>query len=158
MMADSDDKVLDARMLKHVAESLAYEPGKQSLKDKIFTKVLQRIEDTPPPGTVTIKANNGSWLQFAEKIEIKILHTDQASGVTTSLWRLQPGAELPGHPHDTDEECLVLEGEFIIGEHQLCAGDYHLAKRGFTHPASRSPSGGLLMIRSRLDPAHAAIF
>lgn len=156
-MADSDDKVLDARMLQHVAESLAYDTSGQPLKDKIFADVMQRIEDAPPPGTVTIKANKGDWLQLAEKIEIKILHTDHASGVTTSLWRLQPGAELPGHPHDTDEECLVLEGEFVIGEHRLTTGDYHLAKTGFAHPASRSPSGGLLMIRSKLDPAHPAI-
>lgn len=153
-MADSDDTVLDARMLKHVAESLEYEPSGRPLKDKIFARVLQGIEDAPPPGTATIRADKGDWLQLAEKIEIKILHTDQASDATTSLWRLQPGAELLGHAHDTDEECLVLDGEFIIGEHRLGIGDYHLAKKGFTHPASRSPSGGLLMIRSRFDPAH----
>lgn len=154
-MVDSDNEVLGARMLKHVAESLDYEASGQPLKDKIFAGVLQRIDDTAPPGTVTVRENKGDWLPLVAKIEIKILHTDLETGSTTSLWRLQPGAELPSHPHDADEECLVLEGEFIIGEHRLYAGDYHLAKKGFTHPASTSPLGGLLMIRSRLDPAQA---
>lgn len=157
-MADSNGNVLDASMLKQVAESLACEPSGQPLKDKIFANVLRRIEDTPPPGTATIRANRGEWLRVAEKITIKILHTDQISGVTTSLWRLQPGAELPSHPHDNDEECLVLEGEFIIGDHRLQTGDFHLARKGFTHPASRSPSGGLLMIRSKFEFNPAAVF
>lgn len=156
-MADDKEDVLDTGMLRHIAENLADKRAEPALKERVFARVLNRIADTPPPGSVTVRADKGDWLQFAEKIEIKILHTDADSGVSTSLWRLQPGAELPGHAHDQDEECLVLEGEFIIGEHRLYAGDYHLANQGFTHPASRSPAGGLLMIRSRLDPAQLLV-
>ncbi|MFL5101025.1 MAG: cupin domain-containing protein [Xanthobacteraceae bacterium] len=44
--------------------------------------------------------------------------------------RGQPGARLPGHEHDDDEEMYVLAGDLSIGTLTLHAGDYHLARRG----------------------------
>ncbi len=147
-MAEAEDTVFDLDMLNQMAECLDFETLDQPLRDNMFAKIRHRIEDTAPPGTITIKANAGEWRSLTDKIRIKALHTDSLSGVTTSLWRLQPGALLPGHSHSVDEECLVLEGEFFIGEHRLRAGDFHLARKGCTHPESSSPTGGLLMIRT----------
>ncbi len=155
-MTKKDDTVFDASVLDQVAESLDFEPTGQPLQDKMFANILHRIEDTPPAGTITIKADAGDWWPLTDKIDVKALHNDQISGLTTSLWRLQPGAELPSHLHKVDEECLVLEGEFFIGGHRLRAGDFHLANKGCSHPHSSSPTGGLLMIRTRYESAPLA--
>jgi len=42
-------------------------------------------------------------------IEIKVLYSD-ASGITTALFKLDPGAVVPLHEHTALEQTFVLEG------------------------------------------------
>jgi anti-sigma factor ChrR (cupin superfamily) len=97
------------------------------------------------PGTLTVRADAGRWERLARGVERKILHTSP-DGRVTYLIRGQPGARLPGHDHDDDEETFVIEGDLTIGSLTLRAGDYHLARRGFHHPAASSQNGCLLLV------------
>jgi hypothetical protein len=44
----------------------------------------------------------------------------------------------------------VVEGEILIGSHRLSQGDYHLAHAGASAADITSPTGALLMMRSKI--------
>ena len=100
-----------------------------------------------------LRAEEGDWKPFVPGIRIKTLRRDEAEGTQTSLWRIEPGAAVPPHPHTREEECLVLEGSVVHDGVEYFPGDYLLAPPGERHKAFESPNGALLMIRSELIPA-----
>src|SRR5919198_1410387 len=89
------------------------------LFDRIKAAIRADAQDLP--GTLTVRGIQGHWVRLARGLERKILH-GTPDGRVTSLIRGQPGARLPGHEHDEDEEIYVLEGELTIGTLTLRAG------------------------------------
>lgn len=83
-------------------------------------------------------------------ISLRLLRRE--AGVRLALWRLAPGAVIPGHPHRLDEECLILAGELRQGERRFRAGDFILARAGTRQKAVSAPRGALLLIRGEDDP------
>ena len=110
-------------------------------------KIKQRINTHCPEGGKTIYKGEGEWFAISDKISIKILHQDFESKIQSALWRLKPGAVIPGHRHHHDEECLVMEGDIRIGQHKLSSGDFHLMHGGSYHPDLVSDHGALLYLR-----------
>ena len=51
------------------------------------------------------------------------------------------------HVHHAVEECLVLEGEFMLGAHTLRAGDFELGRLGEEHPPATTRTGVLVYLR-----------
>lgn len=102
------------------------------------------------PGTVTVKASEGSWQEIAEGVTVKMLYVDREAGFQSYLMRLAPRAGLPEHPHSKIEECYVIEGEVLIGKKRFKPGDYHLALEGATHPPLVSVTGALVFLRSEI--------
>ncbi len=119
-------------------------------------RVLERVQATARllENTLTIYAKLGEWTPVAPGVSAKKLYAD-ASGYSFLL-RLEPGATLPAHPHDGDEECMVVEGEACIGDLNIVVGDYHLARRGSRHADMVSPTGALLFIRRQAGPRGGA--
>lgn len=105
------------------------------------------------PYAATIRRRDGHWERIAEGVEKKVLFVDRDQGSESYLLRLLPGARLPAHPHRMAEECMMLEGEFSIGELRLTAGDYHAISAGTVHPEIFSETGGLAYIRGELRAA-----
>ena len=64
------------------------------------------------------------------------------------LFRLAPGATIPAHVHEADEECIVLDGEARLGDLHLKAGDFHFAPAGSAHGIIRSAQGCTLYLRT----------
>ncbi|MFL5039155.1 MAG: cupin domain-containing protein, partial [Xanthobacteraceae bacterium] len=95
----------------------------------LFGRIKSAIAAEPGlPGTITVRAGEGGWQTIARGVERKILF--RTEGRVTYLIRGQPGARLPGHAHDDDEELYVLQGDLTMGTLTLRAGDFHLARRG----------------------------
>lgn len=116
-------------------------------------RVMQRIADeqrVPEEPFVTMRADQGAWIQIAAKIEKKVLHVDHETGTESYLLRVQPGAEAPEHVHHEDELCLILEGEITIGNLCLRAGDCHLARKGSRHGIARCETGALVFMQGAL--------
>ena len=112
-------------------------------------KVLARIHGpTSMKELITLRGNEGNWIQVHRGIEIKVLFQDQDSKSRSLLMRVHAGASFPAHEHDGVEECLVLEGEFNMGDLTLRAGDYHLAPQGAAHTELTSRTGALLFFRT----------
>ncbi len=102
------------------------------------------------PGFITIRHNEGEWIEAAPGGWIKILSTDAATGAVTYLAKLSPGFSLPAHPHPVGEECLMLEGDLRLGDVILKAGDFHYAPPGVTHGRLKTENGALVLLRGIL--------
>jgi quercetin dioxygenase-like cupin family protein len=95
-----------------------------------------------PPTTGAI-----GWRAVVPGVMVKLLRRDPGSGERTMLMRFRPGAVLPGHPHPTDEACLVLAGAVVSNNRLLRTGDYQAIPAGEPHAPVTSPEGALVFVR-----------
>lgn len=151
-MSMNDDKVvmtnaLGADTVALLAANHASVELPAALKLRMRNAILEKVAAESAcltPGFQTIRAAEGEWMQAVPGAAIKILHQSPDSPVVTYLARLEPGFEMPGHPHPYDEECIMLEGEMWLGDLHLKAGDYHFAAKGVLHGKLRTETGALV--------------
>lgn len=139
---------LDAELAAQVAAELAPTELSAERRDRLRECVLVRARDIAPPGTSTVRDDQGQWQRLSDKIELKLLRVDAKAGNQTLLMRVAPGGFLPPHVHEHEEEFFVLEGECHIGNHQLFAGDAHFAAAGSRHETITTRSGVTVLLRT----------
>jgi quercetin dioxygenase-like cupin family protein len=149
---DDAAETMDEALMDSLAGALAPIELSSERREAMRTRILGRIADQPPPGTRTLRANEGEWIRVNELVHVRLLRQDIASNSQTVMIRMLPGAEVVAHRHTQEEECVILEGEVTIGAHRLRAGDVHLASPGAKHAPIRTVHGALLMIRSEIPP------
>jgi anti-sigma factor ChrR (cupin superfamily) len=149
---DPGDDVLDAAVIARLAESVAAVELTAAQRTAMHERILARIDSDAPPDTFTVRAADMQWVTVGEGVEVKVLRVDRERNDQTVLIRMQAGAVVVGHRHTQEEECLVLEGEVLVGGFRLARGDMHVAKPGARHPPITAPRGALLLIRSELPP------
>jgi anti-sigma factor ChrR (cupin superfamily) len=76
-------------------------------------------------------------------IQIKVLYADDA-GLTTALFKLEPGAVVPLHEHTALEQTYVLEGTLEDHEGVCGPGQFVWRPAGNQHEA-RAPNGALIL-------------
>ena len=76
-------------------------------------------------------------------IQIKVLYTD-ASGITTALFKLAPGAVVPLHEHTALEQTYVIEGSLEDHEGTCGPGQFVWRPAGNRHEAV-APRGAVLL-------------
>jgi len=115
-------------------------------------KLLARLRTNSSPqkfaldSFVTIRANEGEWRQIFEGVSVKQLFADKERGTVTSLYKVGAGARIPPHNHAGLEQCLIIEGDFILNDEEYGPGDFTCALTGSTHEVSYSNRGALLLI------------
>jgi anti-sigma factor ChrR (cupin superfamily) len=153
----ASDATLDKALIARLSDAVTPVDPPAALADRM----RQRVMDSSRTGTTVLRASDGEWKKLLPGITIKTLHIDRDSGTQTSLWRLQPGARIPPHPHSKAEECLILEGTIIHNDITYQQGDFLLATPGERHQDFIAPNGALLMIRGERIPnrllLHAAM-
>jgi anti-sigma factor ChrR (cupin superfamily) len=77
-------------------------------------------------------------------IEMKLLCRDEARGMSTILFRMAPGAEVPLHEHTDIEQTYVMEGYLEDAEGRCGPGEFVWRPAGNTHVA-RAPEGALFL-------------
>lgn len=77
-------------------------------------------------------------------IEMKILYSDPASGMSTILFRMAPGAMVPQHEHTALEQTYMLEGSLVDDEGEAGPGGFVWRPGGNVHVA-RAPQGALFL-------------
>lgn len=150
-----DDPALqevEARLHEALALSAAEIAPPAGLREQILERARKAAQ--APEHTLTVFADQDNWKTILPGVHMKHLYADQ--GARSFLLRLDPGAVLPGHPHDGDEECMVLSGELYLGDFRVAAGDYHLARRGSRHGDIRAPNGALIFLRSKTSAQYDA--
>ena len=100
------------------------------------------------PGSVRI--DQAPWQRFLPGIDVKVLNAQDST--ETAIWRMQPGAKIPPHPHAQDEECLILQGSLLVEHVRYHVGDFLMARAGESDPIFYAPDGALLLIRAGLRP------
>lgn len=120
--------------------------------DDMLERVLERIDAEARllPGTVTVRAEEAVWQELSPGVTFRVLNDDAATMRRSMLIRMLPGAIYESHHHDEDEECLVIEGDLRFGDLGLKAGDFHLARKGMTHPPAATVNGCLLYVTAAL--------
>lgn len=104
------------------------------------------------PGTFTLRAGKGEWIEASPGLRIKILNRIESVGRQTFMAELAPGAEYVDHDHGQDEEIYMISGDLIIGDLVLNAGDFHVARAGKHHPVHRTRTGCLCIISQAVGP------
>lgn len=91
------------------------------------------------------------WEEAAPGITCKLLATDGEKGRVSMLVRIAPGAEYPPHTHAGVEELYMLEGELMVDDKKLYAGDYLRSEPGTTDRRVWTETGctGVLLTSTR---------
>jgi quercetin dioxygenase-like cupin family protein len=95
---------------------------------------------------LSVRANEGEWLEVQEGILVKQMFIDNKTGIATSLVRMMPGTSLPRHRHGKAEQFYVLEGDCHVQGEVLGPGDYHCAVPGSIHATTYTVGGTLLLL------------
>lgn len=77
-------------------------------------------------------------------IQTKVLFADPASGMSTILFKLEPGAVVPLHEHTALEQTWMLEGSLVDQEGEAKAGQFVWRPGGHVHQAY-APNGAVLL-------------
>ena len=160
-MTESDklnrDQVLDRDTLELLGSAPARADLPAQRLAQLRDRVLHRIDEEQALATpyVTIREDDGAWIEFAPLMTKKILNVNRATGIESYLLRLLPGAVLGRHQHDQDELCLVLEGDVSFDEVHLKAGDFHFACKGSWHGRASTVHGALLFLQSGVAATQA---
>jgi anti-sigma factor ChrR (cupin superfamily) len=109
-------------------------------------KVVLATASKTPALNVDIRAQEGNWMQLAEKVFCKTLFVDPQSGLVTSLVKLEPGGYLPRHRHLGVEQTLVVEGDCVINGQVFYPGDYRVRACNTEDGAVTTEHGTLIML------------
>jgi anti-sigma factor ChrR (cupin superfamily) len=101
--------------------------------------------------SLTIRADEGEWQEAFQGVYLKNLFVDETRGTVTTLFRMDPGAQLPRHLHHGVEECFVFEGDVRAGDQMLGPGDYHCAMPETVHERLSTLNGAMFLI---VGPRH----
>jgi len=126
----------------------------------VRSRVLAAIKplDASVPGaheSVTVRAEEGRWMEVAPGARLKRLNKDAARGTVTSLLELAPHALVPAHDHAGGEDSYVIRGSCRIGALALNAGDYHHADAASHHGDIVASAEGCLLLIT-VDAVRAA--
>jgi anti-sigma factor ChrR (cupin superfamily) len=152
---DRHEPALDDESAGLVAAALAPLPADPAADARIKRRLLQRIATASTDRHLTLQPQDGAWQPFGAGIQMKVLH--EAEGVMSYLLRFEPGASLPPHRHPIDEECMVLEGEVVIGELRVRAGGFHLGRKDVLHDRLSSDTGALIFLRGAVPEIALAL-
>ena len=135
-------------LLLHALAEAGVPPPSGDLKARVLARVADAVRaDT---AIATVRAGEGGWQEIGRGVSARTLRDD---GVTrTWLARMSPGASVPEHDHEGDEEIFVLEGSVTLDEIELNAGDYQVARRGSHHAFVASRRGCLALMRTPSSP------
>lgn len=114
----------------------------------LWDKIDAEVDVLASPGAraINIRAGEGGWTRRFQGVDKKVLFSDPVAGTESYLLRLAPGAWIPAHDHLMSEQCLMLEGDVVIGDIRLGPGDFHVVPAGTPHPAIVSEGGALAFI------------
>jgi quercetin dioxygenase-like cupin family protein len=128
-----------------LAEAIPPVRPPSAVKARLLARV--RAEASPAPGLHERRAQEGPFEPTGiPGVSLKQLRHDPASGLSTMLVRMEPGASYPAHRHALAEQCLVLQGDLRCGESAYDEGDFLWADEGSEHPMLHTVRGNLLLI------------
>ncbi|MBL8326378.1 MAG: cupin domain-containing protein [Rubrivivax sp.] len=102
-----------------------------------------------PAAAVTQHATTATWDDYAAGIRRRVLWRQGRQAAM--LYHAQPGAAVPHHGHQHDEECLMLAGDFFLDEVLLRRLDYQVAPAGTEHRLAHTDTGVVIYAHGDID-------
>jgi anti-sigma factor ChrR (cupin superfamily) len=152
---DAGDRVLRAEIASYEAVVLAFADGMEPVGPAPAVKraLLEKVSGSGAGGNLFRRADPGDWQESGiPGVRQRILFDDPVRKILTRLIRVDPGTTVPEHPHEADEECYVLEGDFQSHGTTFYSGDYLRCPTGSRHTVSSSERGCLLLVTLVPDP------
>lgn len=105
--------------------------------------------DASAAAGATVRHAETAWEDFGPGIRRRVLW--RAEGEASLLYHSLPGASVPAHGHDHDEECLMVDGELFLDDVLLRRWDWQLAPAGSRHGGVYTDTGVVLFAHGDLD-------
>jgi quercetin dioxygenase-like cupin family protein len=118
----------------------------------LWERLVRRIGAEPgQPAVPPPRPAEPEWEEVTPGIRCNLLATDTETGRVSMLVTIAPGAEYPPHTHAGVEELHMLEGELMVDDKKLYAGDYLRTEPGTTDHRVWSETGctGVLLTSAR---------
>jgi quercetin dioxygenase-like cupin family protein len=147
-------EVLDRIALEAIAEAVRPEELTDARRRSMRQKIARRIAPEQPINTQTVRADTVEWMAAWPNVWVKILRQDPAINLQMVMFRIEPGGVVPAHTHTEEEECLVISGEILIGDHRVGEGDLHIARPGAAHGDITTRTGATVLVRSEIPPKY----
>ncbi len=120
---------------------------RHEVKEDLFARITQTAIESPEDARfVSIRHDEGEWVECIEGVLRKTLWTDEQNGKVTALFRMLPGTQLPPHSHLGVEQFFVLEGDCNVNGQELGPGDYHRAAAGSRHESTHTKFGTTFLL------------
>ncbi len=150
------DYVRELRRLSPAIETLADSASPVKPPAHVKENLLKRINDSRGQETEQpfyFQNNNESeWAGIGiPGASVRTLFIDRERKYKTFLLRMEPGCEIPAHPHPDAEECYIIEGDISTAGQILTAGDYMRAPAGTQHGRSFTRNGCLMLLTAGLN-------
>jgi anti-sigma factor ChrR (cupin superfamily) len=150
------DETPSTAVWEKLSAIMAAEPkGVEMTEDEPIVKVaakaelsLDEVKQAAPPALLTIRKDEGEWVEFSEGIFVKPMFQNQEQGTSTYMVKMIPGARFDLHRHRGVEECMMIEGDFHVDGKVLGPGDYHCAMSGSIHERPYTIGGNLFVVVS----------
>ncbi len=145
-----DHDVLDLLLDAHTVAPLS-EQKTTRMRSHLMQKIREQKAFDDKNLIVVHKSDDG-WIEALPGAQIKILRGEISipNSLLSYLVRLEPKFTLAGHEHPFDEEILMLEGDLMLGDIKLTAGDFHFAATGTRHGDVSTLNGCLAYMRGAL--------
>lgn len=119
----------------------------------VWTNIERRLGENNtalPHGIEAVPQGKGDWWRLADGVDVKSLYIDEEEDTESFLLRIQSGYVVEQHVHEGfTDECIVVDGDIMVGDVKFGIGDFHVAKSGSIHPPLSSEGGGILFVRSK---------
>jgi len=113
---------------------------------EVRSRVLERVARLASGRFHFRLGGEGAWQELAPGVSRRELSPE------AYLIRLAPGRRIPRHHHTAVEHCYVLEGDLVVADRRLRAGDYHEAPPGTLHEELVSDQGCLFLVVETAPP------
>ncbi len=157
LFTDADREAVDDGLLALAADIPSAEPPAY-VKDSLFGRLATAPRRNPSLEQNRKAATTLPEVQFGFREEAvfqfshlsgvtaRMLHLDPQTKRFSAMVKLEPGSHIPPHRHDGLEECLVIDGELIVGSVRMRAGDYQWADAGSEHVEQWTDVGATLLL------------
>jgi anti-sigma factor ChrR (cupin superfamily) len=134
--------------MRSVAGDLALAAPPSAPSPAVRDRVLADVGRLARGGFRFWPARDAAWRVVAPGVSRRDL------GPASFMIRLAPGHTLPRHRHAVAEHCYVLEGDLLVNDQRLEAGDYHEAGPGTLHDGLVTERGCVFLV---VESAGAAV-
>ena len=116
--------------------------------ERIFARVRKQLGFSD--GVETLRSDGGDWRVLRDRVYLKVLKRDDATGLASYLVRYLAGGRVERHPQRYVEECMLVSGDLRIDNIDMQPGDLQLAHPGCEHGPLSTVHGALVFVRGIL--------